>query len=150
MTAEHMPQGSNMFKSDADALICPVNCVGTLGAGLARVFAAKYPDMVQPYEYACGIERIAIGRVFTIDLGDVDIVCVPTKNHWRNDSILEDVLKAIEALVVEAERQKWRVMSVPALGCGLGNLEWEPVKEALYESFRGHTTHARIFPPGPG
>ena len=34
----------NMFDSKAQVLADPVNCVGVMGAGLAKQFKARYPD----------------------------------------------------------------------------------------------------------
>ena len=33
----------NIFDSGADVLVCPVNCVGVMGAGLAKQFAKRMP-----------------------------------------------------------------------------------------------------------
>ena len=43
----------NILESDAEALVNPVNCVGVMGAGLAKQFKAKYPEMFDKYKELC-------------------------------------------------------------------------------------------------
>lgn len=43
----------NLLESDAEALVNPVNCVGIMGAGLAKQFKDKYPDMFDRYKELC-------------------------------------------------------------------------------------------------
>ena len=51
----------DLFESDVDAIINPVNCVGVMGKGhfagfntLALVFKKRFPDNFAAYEDACG------------------------------------------------------------------------------------------------
>lgn len=159
MTIEHMPKGTDMFAVATEAIVCPVNCAGVLGAGLARVFAGRFPIQV-PYKHACSLRQeaqrdhkeippgaLTIGRVLTITVNGFDIVCVPTKDHWRHNSKLEDVKAGIDALSREADRKGWKQIHIPALGCGLGKLEWGPVKTAIENAFLLHSTQAFIYAP---
>lgn len=43
----------NLLEDDAQALVNPVNCVGTSGAGLARQFAKRFPWFVPRYQHDC-------------------------------------------------------------------------------------------------
>jgi O-acetyl-ADP-ribose deacetylase (regulator of RNase III) len=45
--------GGDIFASDARALVVPVNCVGVMGAGLARDFRARFPAVHQDYLSRC-------------------------------------------------------------------------------------------------
>lgn len=155
MTVEHMPSSADMFNAlcEISALVCPVNCVGVLGAGLARIFASRYQLMVEPYKRACENGDLVIGKLLVIGVESVgsgdgwDIVCVPTKDDWRNKSNLADVLAGIDALAAEATARLWDSIAIPALGCGLGGLQWGPVKQALDGAFLLHSTHVLIYPP---
>ena len=35
--------GDNVFESDAEVYVCPVNMLGLMDAGISRVFVEKYP-----------------------------------------------------------------------------------------------------------
>lgn len=161
MSVEVMDVGDDMFESGARALVCPVNCHGIMGAGLAAEFKARWPACFHPYAYACAQRRIArtrdeppppdaldLGRVKVIELKDVDVVCVPTKDHWRLASRMEDVVVGVRALAAEVEARAWPRLAVPALGCGLGGLDWEPVRSLLETTFAHTPTHVLVYPPG--
>jgi len=165
MSVEIQAQDENLFESQAQALVCPVNCVGVLGAGLALEFATRWPAMRQPYGYACELRRMAlslippespppealdVGRVLTIKVNGCNIVCLPTKRHWRSRSLFEDVRLGVEALVREVDRHRWDTLAVPALGCGLGGLSWRPVRALLESEFSLHSTRVLVYEPRKG
>lgn len=125
-----------------DAVACPVNCVGKMGAGLALAVARRWPDCVRPYEFACsqGLQPGEVVRAFvTLPTARATrllvVYHVPTKRHWRDPSDLADVAESIETLADLAERDPVESLYVPALGCGLGGLAWADVRPLLVEAF---------------
>lgn len=113
----------NIFDSDADILINPVNTVGIMGAGLALQFSFRYPAMFEDYNKACKEENCAIGKCHTFY--DIDskrfIINLPTKEHWRNPSKLEYIQKGMNDLVriLRTESILNHIIAIPALGSGL-------------------------------
>ncbi|WP_230858157.1 macro domain-containing protein [Actinoplanes aureus] len=89
--------------ADVDALVNTVNTVGVMGKGIALQFKRAYPDNFGVYHDACSRGEIELGRVFAFDRGIIGprryIVNFPTKNHWRNDSRLEDIRSGLDDLV---------------------------------------------------
>ena len=80
----------SIFASDADALVCPVNTVGVMGAGLAKAFDQRYPGAALTYYLCCETNRLEIGAVLVahdpkLASGRV-IVFFPTKQDWRKPS----------------------------------------------------------------
>jgi O-acetyl-ADP-ribose deacetylase (regulator of RNase III) len=51
----------------------------------------------------------------------------PTKRHWRDDSRIEDIEAGLKWLQEHYQREGIKSLAVPALGCGLGGLEWHDV-----------------------
>ena len=43
----------NIFDSGADVLTVPVNCVGVMGAGLAKQFKQRFPGLNSDYQAWC-------------------------------------------------------------------------------------------------
>lgn len=100
-------------------IVIPVNCVGIMGAGLAKQCARRHPEVLDPYRSACKSGEIRPGHPVMIGR----FVMFPTKNHWRNPGQLiwiEVGLKRIPELVEGIQR-----LAVPRIGCGLGQLDWK-------------------------
>ena len=96
----------DIFQSQARTLVCPVNTVGVMGKGLALRFRQLYPEMYQEYRarYQDGF---------------------PTKRHWRNSSRYEWISQGLSAFVGTYESMGITSVAFPALGCGLGGLDFD-------------------------
>lgn len=147
MPVELASPSDDMFASGAQVLVCPVNCRGVMGKGLALEFRRRYPVCYPPYRRACEDGRMTPGRILLVHCHDIFVAHVPTKRDWRDPSKLGDVIVGIEALAFEAVRCRWDTLAVPALGCGLGQLSFEPVHEALENAFKDLSTNVTIYPP---
>ena len=146
--AEFRTIHGNIFNSDAHALVNPVNCMGTMGAGLARQFKDKYPAMHQAYLIQCQEHRLRPGRVHVFHHSPSrTIVNLPTKDHWRNPSTLAHVESGLIALNAALEQHDIRSVAVPALGTGLGGLKWTDVLPLIQKHLTGDNLMVEIFPP---
>lgn len=129
---------SSIFETDAEAIVNPVNCVGVSGAGLAREFARHYPEHDRVYREACKEGRVMPGRGVITETG-IDspayIVNFPTKRHWRDESRLSDIRLGLRNLRRELLRLGIRSVELPALGAGLGGLDWPEVRELIEREF---------------
>ncbi len=130
----HFKQG-DIFAAPLEALVNPVNTVGRLGKGLALEFNRRFPENSVAYERACATEKLDAGRVLLVDRGDLQeprwIINFPTKKHWRNPSKLEYIESGLPALVNALLEHQIRSVAVPALGCGLGGLDWADVRPRI-------------------
>jgi O-acetyl-ADP-ribose deacetylase (regulator of RNase III) len=126
--------GGDFFDYHADIRINTVNCVGVMGAGVALQFKDKYPKMYDEYVKACNSESIKIGHpqvwqdnsAFSNDR--TIIINFPTKNHWKNPSKYEYIEEGLEWLKGFLKDKPGLTITVPALGCGHGGLDWAIVK----------------------
>ena len=145
---------ADLFTSQAEALINPVNCVGVMGRGLALTFSRRHPEILDPYRTACRTGDIRPGRVFIHQLthqrpGDpVYIIHFPTKRHWRDPSRIEDITAGLTDLAARCRAAAIRSIAVPALGCGLGGLPWTAVSTLIDQTFAPATTiECELHPP---
>jgi len=51
----------------------------------------------------------------------------PTKNHWREKSPIEGIERGLQWLVENYKKLDISSIALPALGCGLGGLDWKDV-----------------------
>ena len=129
----------DILGANVEALVCPVNCVGTMGKGLALQFKHTFPDNYIEYVRACRTGEMVPGRVYVHCREAADlphyIINFPTKRDWRNSSRLEDIETGLEALVAAIKRLNIPSIAVPALGCGLGGLQWDTVFPLIASAF---------------
>lgn len=130
--------GGSILASGADALVNPVNCVGVMGAGLAARFREAWPDYFYLYRQACLAGDIRIGEVNIWDTASDNppkwIVSFPTKDHWRTNSRIQGIALGVISLrsaIVNGDMPGIGSIAVPALGCGLGGLDWDNVRPVI-------------------
>ena len=149
----------DIFAADVEALVNAVNCVGVMGHGLALEFKKAFPENFKIYAAACKRKEVRPGTMFVFELrastpareasdallqqGDLFdsgtrpeggpryIINFPTKRHWRGKSRMEDIESGLAALAHEIRKRNIRSVALPALGCGLGGLDWVMVRECI-------------------
>ena len=143
----------DLLQSEAEALVNAVNCQGVMGKGLALQFKKAFPENYSAYAAACRHRSLRPGRMHVFERGLPDgpryIVNFPTKDRWRNPSLMSYITTGLEALAWEIERREIRSIALPALGCGLGGLPWTGVMAAI-ESAMGRLGDVRVLVYQPG
>jgi len=128
---------SNLFDSSAQVWVNPVNCVGVMGKGIAKQFAIRFPDMLNYYEHACKVEKsIRPGTIYTVPHAPAPpnwIVLLATKDHWRDSSKLAWVIDGLDNLAHWCKDEGITSLAIPAIGCGLGNLDWSVVRPLIFD-----------------
>ncbi|MEM4217941.1 MAG: macro domain-containing protein [Candidatus Methanomethylicaceae archaeon] len=127
----HIVHG-NIFASNKQTLVNPVNCVGVMGAGLAREFRRRFPGMYKDYLTMVALGKVRPGVPYIYkELLQPWIINFPTKYHFREMAMMEYIERGLCYII--GNYRKWKVTSlaVPALGCGLGGLDWSDVKPVL-------------------
>ena len=122
----------DIFESSCEVIVNPINCVGVMGGGLALAFKKKFPEHFETYKKMCQNGEIKVGKLYVVD-GDEKhkVLLFPTKIHWRNPSLMEYVVDGLKYLAENYEKMDIKSVAIPALGCGLGGLNWEDVKEQI-------------------
>ena len=144
-------ENGNIFKSEAHAYVNPVNCVGVMGKGLAWAFQVRFPGNFESYEKICSQHRLQPGKVFVVRNKEAPpplIINLPTKRHWVDESKLDDIVSGLQSLAKALIHFKAKSVAVPALGCGLGGLDWDDIKPAI-EAALGQVNglHVEIYEP---
>ncbi len=127
-------RNDDLFQSECEALINPVNCVGVMGGGLAKIFKNKYPDMYKDYRQYCKEGKLRPGGLHIyvdVDESPEYIINFPTKDNWLEDSKIEYVIDGLKSLKRIIKDLNIKSIGIPAIGSGLGNLNYEDVKPLL-------------------
>lgn len=123
----------NIFLSEFQTLVCPVNTKGVMGAGLAAYFKSKFPGLLVAYRRAC-LNDVLLTKGYSVhDMGERKVLCLPTKREWWDPSKLEYVESSLEAIARTYQDHGITSLAIPAVGCGKGRLDWTDVHALIYK-----------------
>lgn len=139
----------DLLSARVDALVNAVNTVGVMGKGLALQFKKTFPDNFRAYADACAVGQLAVGRMFVFERQSAPrfIINFPTKADWRQPSKLEYVSLGLADLAATVSRLGINSLAMPALGCGLGGLQWSDVRPLIERTFGQDAVRVVLFEP---
>ncbi|HIK33058.1 MAG TPA: DUF4433 domain-containing protein [Oscillatoriales cyanobacterium M4454_W2019_049] len=136
----------DMFFSKHQTLTISVNCVGVMAKGLASTAKHRFPDVYVKYEDLCKSRVLKMGvpyvykressifnKLAYASFGIENLeqqtwfLLFPTKDHWKNKANLTEIESGLMWLRDNYKQQGIESLAMPALGCGLGHLEWTDV-----------------------
>jgi len=142
----------DIIRDEADALVNTVNCVGVMGRGIALQFKKAFPDNFEEYRKACHRGEVLPGKMFITErdslAGPRFIINFPTKRHWRGKSRIEDIESGLAALRHEIRERDIKSIAIPALGSGLGGLNWSEVKTRIVAALESVDVPVCVYEPG--
>lgn len=136
----------NIFDSDAEALVNAVNTVGVMGKGIALEFKKRFPKNFEIYKGVCDANMLSIGDILIVEDGKT-IINFPTKIHWRDNSKYEYIESGLRNLKEELKDLNIPSVAIPALGCGLGGLDWKIVKKMIVDELNDCETCFYVYEP---
>jgi O-acetyl-ADP-ribose deacetylase (regulator of RNase III) len=124
----------DIFQSGCEAICNAVNCIGVMGAGLAAAFRVKYPKMFLEYKEVCNRGELSPGKLhaWTNPNGEPIVINFPTKTDLRDSEYIY-IDQGLVALNEYIKVSGIKSVAIPALGCGLGGLEWATVLKKIQD-----------------
>lgn len=136
----------DMFFSMMQTLTVSVNTVRIMGKGLASRAKYQFPDVYVVYQDACRRKTLRMGKPHLYkreafvdqELADEPgtlptvnaekwFLLFATKRHWRDNADLAAIEAGLRWVKENYKREAIQSLAMPALGCGLGNLDWRDV-----------------------
>ncbi|MCD6501029.1 DUF4433 domain-containing protein, partial [bacterium] len=136
----------DMFFSRLHTLTISVNCKGIMGKGLASTAKYRFPDVYVYYQDLCRNRKLRMGKPYlykpetsfdylladepsTLKKANAEtwFLLFPTKDHWREQSNIQGIEKGLQWVQNNYRAQGIKSLAMPALGCGLGRLNWQDV-----------------------
>ncbi|HID38016.1 MAG TPA: DUF4433 domain-containing protein, partial [Calditrichaeota bacterium] len=140
----------DMFLSRMQTLTISVNTMGVMGKGLASRAKYQFPDVYVVYQDLCKTGKLKMGRPYlykretSLDfmlsdepekLANLNLqtwfLLFPTKTNWRFRADIKGIEEGLKWLLDNYKNEGIKSLALPALGCGLGWLEWAHVGPIL-------------------
>jgi O-acetyl-ADP-ribose deacetylase (regulator of RNase III) len=140
----------NLLNDDAQVLVNPVNCVGVMPGGLARQFADRWPEILQPYADDCESGRLKLG---TCSIGKTrdgrTVIHFPTMHFPGSAASLIDIESGLASLrgLILTDPDAFSTIAIPALGCGVGGLDWPDVEALIIRALADLPGDIRLYAP---
>lgn len=142
-------QEGDLFASNADALAHGVNARGIMGAGIAVRFKAMSEDMFESYAELCDTFGNTLGGLvypYLLDNGTY-IYNMFTQYVPGGSASYTLVEQAALAMRLHAEDIQIGSVGLPAIGCGIGDLELHNVAHLLDHVLDGSETSFVMYLP---
>lgn len=140
----------DLFFSRLHTVTVSVNCVGVMGKGLASRAKYQFPDVYVFYQDLCRRRKLAMGKPYlykressfdsqladepsSLSNGNLEtwFLLFATKQHWRQRADIVGIEQGLQWLVANYRAEGVKSLAIPALGCGLGWLDWRDVGPLL-------------------
>jgi len=140
----------DLFFSKVQTLTVSVNIVGIMGKGLASRAKYQFPDVYVLYQDLCYKRILRMGKPYlykrevsldfqladepaTLKNGNFEtwFLLFPTKRHWKENADFLAIEQGMQWLRENYRREGIKTLAIPALGCGLGKLDWKDVGPML-------------------
>jgi len=156
----------DLFFSQMQTLTISVNTVGVMGKGLASRAKFQFADVYVVYQEVCRKKILQLGKPYLyrreisldVDLADEPstlatpnamkwFLLFPTKRHWRENANLAQIEAGLQWLVANYKTEGIQSIALPALGCGLGGLDWAEVGTLMCRYLDQMDIQAAIYLP---
>lgn len=146
----------DIFQTKQPTLVCTVNTEGIMGKGIALAVRNRWPEVYDQYRNHCVVNphvSITGFGIYKPNLhrgGDIahclvdnstdsynpnqptlegiqEVLCMATKEKWREPSRLDWIERGILNVYVDYEPETTGGLAFPTLGCGNEGLQWKDV-----------------------
>ena len=156
----------DMFFSRMHTLTISVNCFGVMGKGVASRAKYLFPGAYVYYQELCRNRKMRLGKPYLykrensveVQLADDPFslpqlntvtwyLFFPTKHHWRFRADLAGIKQGLQWIQENYQKKGIQSLALPALGCGLGWLEWQEVGPVLCHYLSNLNIPVQIYLP---
>jgi O-acetyl-ADP-ribose deacetylase (regulator of RNase III) len=136
----------DLLASKCDILVNTVNCVGVMGAGIAKQFKTRYPSMFKQYKEDCTRGSILPGMIREYNVDNKIVINMATKDHWNNPSKIEWISVGLDMLCIYLNGTSYSI-AIPAIGCNNGGLDWNVVAPLIHNKLGILSNDIELYTP---
>ena len=120
---------------DAKAFAQGCNCQGSMGAGIAKTFRARYPEMYEEYRKRCKVapRQFNLGEcwLWKADKQPWVFNLGTQEGYWRARASYEAIETALQSMRAQADSEGITSIAIPRIGVGYGGLSWKKVRAII-------------------
>lgn len=136
----------DLLRSHENVIGHQTNCLGVMGARLAKEIKGKYPQVYEEYVKYCLVQKRSFSLMGTCQIVEAEPGVkwvanlfgqfeVGTHKKQTEDAYLK---KALETLKNEAQKNEWSVALPYQLGSGLGGGDWNEIRKIIDDVFHDY------------
>lgn len=139
----------DLLLTQADDIVHGCNAQGVMGSGVAKAIRARYPSCYETYRTS--VEQMTLHPSLFPTLLGIDIQYFDASDSRTIHNLItqerygSDGLKyarywaVVDGMNRILENSPWiREIAIPRIGCGLGGLRWDVLRELLLEVEERH------------
>ncbi len=145
----------DLFELDFPAIGHGCNCVGVMGAGIAKEFRSRWPDMYLEYKDFCEDGSAFPGDFYPYELpGGLMVYNMLTQPVPGPSAQIKYIEMAVTKSIADCIERGIDVLAIPRIGAGLGGLRWSDIRFRLGDLVKwmapGFTLVVVSLPPAEG
>jgi O-acetyl-ADP-ribose deacetylase (regulator of RNase III) len=156
----------DMFFSRMQTITVSVNTMGIMGKGVASRAKYQFPGVYVKYQEECRSRQLKMGKPYlykreeSIDLELLDepassscpitptwFLLFATKRNWRDKADIVGIENGLVWICQNYKKEGIESLALPALGCGLGMLDWKDVGPLMCRYLSTLDIQVRIYLP---
>ena len=107
-----------------------------MGAGIAKSFRDRWPEMYAEYRERCQTGRFILGEVFAYETGNwptngIVIFNLATQLDPGPHANLYAIEQSVTTMLALARERVVEEVALPRIGAGIGGLDWAEVQRTL-------------------
>lgn len=120
------------------------NCAGSMGAGIAKGFRQRYPEMYAEYRQRCKAQprQFNLGDAWLWKAEELPWVfnLGTQEKYWHARASYEAIEAALLSMKRQADEANVVSIAMPRIGAGYGGLSWKKVRtiiDRIFTDWRG-------------
>ena len=143
-------RSGDLFASEMQTLVNAVNTVGVMGGGIALAFKHRFPEMFADYVRRCAAREFKMGEPYVFagePTSDKWVLNFPTIGDDFAGTRIAGIRDGLDYL--RRHYREWGITSlaVPALGAGIGGLDWNEVRPVLLDGLSALDIPVELYEP---
>lgn len=121
----------SLFDTETKTIGHGVNCVGVMGAGIAKPIKEMFPNNYANYKAACQGGFLVPGETLVCVEYGLTLFNMATQRKPGRDARYNWVFSATLDAAQTAVTLGLDTIAIPMIGCGIGGLKWSKVEKIL-------------------